>query len=353
MSVSISIVAATITVTSLVSPECGYFPGAYFDSQARTTLQRRAMEKWPGPSQLVRRWQAGELNHREKMAVLLGASVSHDVVLLPLYREAIESDNDRLRMAAAYGYRELLGELSPNVTGGVNRALAQALATEMDVVAQTLRERPLVEFWLQAALAAEGKTMPGWRGVVFQRPAGVSLRAVERVVSFDDLRFLTVAYRLAETQSSRLALLRLLEAVTLQRFVKMPQGVRAGWGQKHVNEALEAADAFVEYWVDVRCVLDPRLVLSASMAELGVWGVQPLGPDAFDFWLQVLKRGQPEWRMMAARRLYEFGGPWADLSVFRAESNDQTALWEGLVAWYGTPVPNQGGQTDPSSVPGH
>jgi hypothetical protein len=351
MSVGISI-AAAITITSLVSPECVYFPGSYFDTRAKTTLQRRAMEKWPGPSELARRWRADELDRREKMAVLLGASVSHDVVLLPLYRDAIESDDDRLRMAAAYGYRELLGDSPPNVADGVSENAAEALATEMDLVARTLRERPLVELWLQAALAAEGRSMPGWRGVVFQRPTGVSFRAVERVLGFEDFRYLAAAYRIAEERSSRLALLRLLEAVTLQQFVHMPPGSRSGWGGRHLNDALEKADTFVEYWADVRCTFDPRLVLTGSLAELGIHGVQPLGSDAFDLWLHVLRRGRPQWRMMAARRLYELGGRWSDASVFLAESSAEVESWQDLVAWYGAPPVNRGMQPDRQRVPG-
>jgi len=334
MSLSICIAAAAVVATNFVSPEVGYFPGSFFEAKAKAHLQRRAMEQWPGPSQIVAEWRSGGFDSRETIAILLGMSASHDPVLLPLYREAVMSANGRVRMAAAYGYRDLLGDARPGVSSGVDLRVAEQLAAEMSAVEQTLRARPLVEFWLQAALMNEGTSMPGWRGVVFKRPQGVCLRAVEQVMEFDDFRYLATAYRLAETKTLRIGLVHLLEAITLQEFFVQPPESK-GWGMKDVDEALEAADLFVENWIDVRCTTDPTRILTAAMDTMGVRGVQPLAANAYEFWLQVLKRGHAPWRMMAARQLYNLGGRWSQLSVLQTNSKAQTAEVDELVEWYG------------------
>lgn len=334
MSLNISIVAMVVAAANFVSPEVSHFPNSYFEAGAKPILQRRAMEKWPGPSQLVEMWHAGEFNGREKMAVLLGASAWHDPILLPLYRESITSSNARMRMVAAYGYRDLLADGLPNVTSGVDPESAQRLAAEMDAVAETLRTRPLVEFWLQAALAADGGSMPGWRGVVLQRPRGACLRAVEQVMEFDDFSYLTTAYRAAEKRGTRLGLLRLLEAVTLQEFLVIPSGDRATWGATNMDEALGALDAYLALWVDRRCTIDPEPILESSAVALGAKGVDPLAPNSYHFWLLLLKQGTSSQRVMAARRLYQLGGRWSTLSLFQSGSPEQVAAVDEILAWY-------------------
>lgn len=335
MSVSMCIAAAAaVAATNFVSPEVRFFPGSFFEAKAKAHLQHRAMEQWPGPSQILAEWETGGFDSRETMAILLGMSASHDPVLLPLYREAVMSADGRVRMAAAYGYRDLLGDARPDVAGGVDLRVAEQLAAEMGAVEQTLRERPLVEFWLQAVLMDNGSSMPEWRGVVFKRPQGVCLRAVEQVLEFDDFRYLATAYRRAETKTLRIALMHLLEAITLREFFEKPAESR-GWGMKDVDEALEAADLFVDHWIDVRCTTDPARILTAAMDTMGVRGVRPLTANAYDFWLQVLKRGRATWRMMAARQLYNLGGRWSRLSVLRTSSEEQAAEVDALVEWYG------------------
>jgi len=334
MSLSMSIVAIVVGAASFKAPEVSYFPGSYFEAEAKARLQRRAMEKWPGPSQIVDHWQSGDLTRRQKMAILLGASASHDPVLLPLYREAVTSTGDRLRMAAAYGYRDLLGDALPDVAGGVDLDSAQQLAQEIEVVTRTLRERPLVEFWLQGVLMNEGSSMPGWQGVVLRRSQGTSFRAVEKVLNFHDFSYLATAYRVAVRKSTRLSLMKLLEAITLQRFLTKPIGSRTGWGAKDINEAFQATDAFLDYWIDRRCTTDPDLILSSSMETMGVGGGQPLAATSYDFWLRVLKGGAVSWHMMAARQLYDLGGRWSQLSMFQAESKSQIAARDELIVWY-------------------
>jgi hypothetical protein len=334
MSLSMSIAAMLLATTNFVSPEVAYFPGSFFEANAKTHLQQRAMDQWPGPSQIVDQWQSGDLDMPERMAILLGMSASHDPVLLPIYRQAVLSDNDRIRMAAAYGYRELLGDAAPNLADGVDIESARQLAGEMDAVARTLRERPLVEFWLQSVLMADGTSMPGWQGVVLNRPKGLGLRAVERVLGFEDLPYLATAYRRAQGRDTRVSLMRLLEAITLREFLVVPSDPRAGWGSKHINEALEAADEFVDYWIDVRCTTDSNTILAASMNAMGVRGVQPLAPESYEIWLRVLKEGSASWYMMAARQLYDLGGRWSQLSVLQADSPSQIAARDELIKWY-------------------
>jgi len=334
MSLSICIAAAAVAATNFVSPEVGYFPGSFFEAKAKAHLQHRAMEQWPGPAQIMTRWRSDGFTPQETMAILLGMSASHDPVLIPLYRDAVASPDGRLRMAAAYGYRDLRGDAQPNVSGGVDLRIAEQLAAEMRDVERTLRERPLVEFWLQAALMNDGRSMPGWRGVVFKRPQGTCVRAVEQVMEFEDFGYLAAAYRLAETNALRVGLMRLLEAISLQEFFTKPTGTRTGWGTRDIDEALEAADLFVDQWIDVRCTTDPDRVLAVSMSAMGVRGVQPMAADAYDVWLQLLRRGRTQWRMMAARQLYNLGGRWSQLSVLQSDAKAQKEEFDQLVAWY-------------------
>ena len=334
MSLSMSIVAVVVGAASFKAPEVSYFPSSYFEAEAKVRLQRRAMEKWPGPSQIVDLWQSSDLTRRQKTAILLGASASHDPVLLPLYREAITSTNGRLRMAAAYGYRDLLGDALPDVAGGVDLESAEQLAREIEVVTRTLRERPLVEFWLQGVLMSEGASMPGWQGVVLRRPQGTCFRAVEKVLNFHDFSYLATAYRLAVQRSTRISLVKLLEAITLQKFLIKPIGSRTGWGAKDIDKAFQATDAFLDYWIDSRCITDPSVILSSSLKTMGASGVRPLAPESYDIWLRVLKDGAVPWHMMAARQLYDLGGRWSQLSVFQAESKSQIAARDQLIVWY-------------------
>ena len=334
MSLSMSIAAVVAAATTFISPEVSHFPGDFFDSDAKQTLQRRAMERFPGPEQIVDLWNSGTLTHREKMAILLGVSASHNPVLLPMYREAVTAAHPRIRMAAAYGYRDLLGDALPNVSAGVDLGMGQQLSGEIAVVAETLRVRTLTEFWLAAALAGEGKSIPGWRGVVMRRSAGICLNAVEKIVVFEDFQALAMAYRSTERPGTKAGLLRLLEAVTLQQFYTKSNGATSGWGMKNMEDAVEAADQFLALWLDQRCVSDVSVILEASLAGMGARGVDPFGSNSWEVWLRLLKQGTPGWRMMASRRLYELGGRWSGLSMFQAESESQIKVRDGLVEWY-------------------
>jgi len=330
------ILAMTATVvSSFASPEVGHFPGSFFDTKAKSRLQQRAMDRWPGPSQVLDLWRAGALDTEAKVAVLLGCSASHDPVLLPIYREAATSTNPRLRMAATYGYRDLLGDGLPDVSAGVDIEAGRRIALEIDRVAETLRARPLSEFWLQALLAAEDGAMPGWSGVTMQRPPGVSVGALEKVIDIEDFGLLAAAWRSAEQLTTKMALVRLLEAATLQSFMVKPQGDRTGWGLRDMEEAFAATDAFVGLWLDQQCSTNPDRVVGYSLSRMGVRGLRPTDPRAWDLWIAILDRGEPAWRMMAAKRLYALGGRWAELSVFRAGSPAQVQRLDMLRRDYG------------------
>ncbi len=334
MSLSLSIVALMMGAATFKAPEVSYFPGSYFDADAKAGLQRRAMEKWPGPSQIVDLWQSGELSRKKRWR----SCWEHPRPTIPYCFRSISrpstSKNDRLRMAAAYGYRDLLGDALPDLAGGVDLESARLLAEEMEAVKRTLRDRPLVEFWLQSVLMSEGKSMPGWRGVVLRRSPGISLQAVEKVLNFEDFAFLATAYRTAEKTGTRVGLMKLLEAITLQRFFSKPTDNRTGWGAKDINEGFHATDEFLDYWIDRQCTTDPSVILSSSMSTMGASGVRPLAPESYEVWLRVLKDGAPPWQMMAARQLYDLGGRWAQGSVFQVDSKSQRAARDQLLLWY-------------------
>ena len=80
--------------------------------------------------------------------------------------------------------------------------------------------------------------MPGWRGLVLNRSQGICFSAVEKILEFNDVSYLTTAYRHAVQKRTKISLMRLLEAVALQTFFTKPNNSRAGWGSKDIDEAL-------------------------------------------------------------------------------------------------------------------
>ena len=51
--------------------------------------------------------------------------------------------------------------------------------------------------------------------------------------------------------------------------------------------------------------------------------------------LRVLEKGDGRWWPLAARRLYECGGPPADLSILQYQAEESTKLRGLLLKWYG------------------
>jgi len=319
----------------LSSGEVRYFPGSYFDDVARDRLQQKAMVRWPGPSELRLLWREGGLNNNQRIALLLGAAAHHDASLLDLYLEAVLSDSQRLRQAGAYGYRDLIGDLQPNVVPGVDDDAARRLAAEIEAVRSTLRFHSMVEMWLQAALQHEPRGLQGSRGILQRRPSDACFRAVERLMGPEDLEVLIRAYRIAEDYGNRFPLLKLIEALTLNQFIVMPLGDHKGWGVEVYEDGLDLLDEWIAEWVDGRCELDYGRVVSASLARMGAVGVGPLDPDACAVWGMVLDQGDPRWWAVAARRLYECGGPWMELSVLQAQSKQNRWGRDFLLNWFG------------------
>ncbi|MCK5375953.1 MAG: hypothetical protein KAJ97_02660 [Acidobacteria bacterium] len=339
MAMTAIVVAATMSASVLSSGQVQFFPGSYFDTRVRVPLQRTVMERWPGPGELLRMWREEELSEKQRLALLLGGAVHHDPMLLPTYREAIASDSQRLRQGAAYGFRDLLADLRPNVTGGVDDEAARKLGEEMDAVAQTLRQESLLALWLQAALANEGASLPGWQGVVLQRSSRSCFRAAERVAGVADLELLATAYRISRDRYNRIALMQLIEGVSLSRFVVKPSGEGKGWGPQIYTNGLNDLDSALRRWSRGGCSVDGEAVLRENLRKMGIEGVDPLAPEGCGLWRGVLARGLPAWWMLAARRLYACGGPWFELSTLDRDKERTRELRERMLAWYKPPRP--------------
>jgi hypothetical protein len=331
---AVILIQAAVSTAVVSSDEIRFFPGSYFERRARADLQRTAMDRWPGPSGLIRLWDSGELGEEDRVALLLGAAAHHDPRLLRLYRAAVTSDSQRLRQAGAYGYHDLLGDRRPNVSRGVDDAASERLSAEIRAVYWTLRRQSLVELWLQALLANEELGLPGYEGVVPERAATDCLSAIDRVMASEDLQLLITAYQISQTRQHRIGLMRLIEGMTLSRFITKPQGDRAVWGQEVYDRALGELDASIERWTSRRCRIGFRRVVSANLERLGALGVDPLHPDACYVWGQILLLEEPAWWAIAARQLYSCGGRWSSLSVLQADSAGNRARRDALIKWH-------------------
>lgn len=328
------LLASALGASVVSSEEAQWFPGDYFHSRARESLQRRVMTSWPGPTALVGLWRADELDEDDRVSLLLGAAAYRDPQLLPLYRRALASGSQRLRQAAAYGYRDLLADQLPDVRGGIDDRAVALLDEEMALVAWTLDRRSLLELWLQAALANEGSGLPGWEGITLTRPLGVCLKAVEAVAGMGDLELLVAAVEASGDIALRTNLLKLIEGLTLSRFLVMPGDRTTGWGPHVFDDALGELATAVRRWEAAGCRVDDAAVLRSNLAGLGVSGVEPLAAEGCLLWVGVLERGHPRWWMLASRRLYACGGPWLPLSAMDAQSPANTARRQELLDWH-------------------
>ena len=334
LSAMIATVQLLLGSALLHASEVRHFPGSYFDASGRPQLQARVMQTWPGPSAIVDMWRTGRLETPQSLAILLGAPVHHDPALLPVYREAIESPTPRIRQAAAYGYHDLIGDRLPDVSAGVSGREAARLAAEMDVLAETLRRQPLVAIWVQALLSSEGRRLPSFSGVAPQRSAPDCLKAIDTLLTFDDLDLLVEAYQLSGRRPTRIALMRLIEAVTLSRFMPGAASATRAWGPEVYDQAMIDLDAAIAGWQRDGCALDASRVLAASFATMGVELADPLGPGACAYWQNVLRAGDPGWWATAARQLYVCGGPWRELSVLQPDSDLMSERRLELMRWY-------------------
>jgi hypothetical protein len=188
--------------------------------------------------------------------------------------------------------------------------------------------------WLQSLLDAEDLDLPGYRGASLVRGPMNCLRSIELLMTEDDIALLIRAYRTTESQETRFSLYRLIEALTINRFLEMPKGPRAGWGSAVYQSALYQFENWLEYWVDRRCRISSSRMLRESLEKLGARGVRPTSRDACFVWQLVLREEYPGWWAVAARRLYECGGPWVELSVLQAESPANKEARDWLLNWY-------------------
>jgi hypothetical protein len=334
MSLTALILQLSVCASVVTTQEVSYFPGSYFDSEARVTLQRKVMETWPGPSGLLALWRSGDLGEEQKVAVLLGGAAFHHPKLYPIYLEAVRSESERLRQAGYYGYRNLIGDRLPNVRQGVDREAAEHIGREIRMMWWTSRIQPLVATWLQSLMDSEGLELPGYRGASLPRPALDCLRAVETLMTEDDVELLIRAYRTSESSETRFSLMRLIEALTLSSFVEIPKGHRTAWGQEVFDAAVDRFESWLSYWADERCRISSWRMIRASFEGLGLRGVNPTGRDECILWQHVLKENRTAWWSLASRRLYECGGPWRPLDVFAAESPKNGEIRQQILKWF-------------------
>jgi hypothetical protein len=333
----ISLLIATSLVVNadlMIFPQVQSFPSSLYDSELGYQVSKAVLDVWPGPTALLQQWQTQELSQDARVTLLLGAAAFHDPQLLPMYVDGIGRAEQRVRQAAAYGYRDLLADRLPAVAGGIDDEQAALLSGEMVAVQATLRACPLVALWLNALLDNEGVHLPGYQGVVLKRAPPDCVHAVEALMGPEDLNLVVSAYRLSSKRRHRVSLMRLLEALSLRRLVARPSGSR-GWGDSVYDEALERLEHWLEEWYDVRCETDFEVLLQGSLEELGVRGAGPMDPSSCPVWQAVLRRGDPAWWVVASRRLYECGGPAEHLEVFRADSPANRKRREQLLKWFG------------------
>lgn len=343
MSVTTLLMVSMIGASAVSSEAIRWFPGDYFDSRVKSVFQSEVMESWPGPSQLMALWREGGLDEPAQVSLLLGGAVFHDPVLLPAYREAVTSELPRVRQAAVYGYRDLLADNLPDVRGGVNDGDAAQLGEEMEWVMRTIARRSMLELWLQALLAHDGLALPGWRGVTLERQPTVSLRAVEQLVFVEDLNLLLEAYDISQDYSTRVNLLKLVEAISLSRFIVMPEGAKEGWGRQVFETAMAGLEGARRQWSAGGCTVDGDAVLSRNLRAMGVTGIDTRSEEGCQVWVNVLDRGFPRWWMLASRRLYACGGPWAEMSALSPDGPRDREHRARLLAWFKPLRPNAQG----------
>ena len=334
MVVTTVILMAALSGSALSPRAVMDFPGGYFDSQVRENFQRYVMASWPGPTELMHLWRDGDLSEEQRVALLLGGAVYHDPAMLPAYREAIKSESQRLRQAAIYGFRDLIGDSPPNVNVTIDEIARLAIADEMRWVQRTLRRHSLLEMWLQSALVQEGASLPDYIGVKLDRPARYCFGAAERLFDVGDLDLLVTAYEQSQDRENRFALLKLIEAVSVSRFFIIPAGQNKGWGKWTIDEALRRLDGRVRQWRNSNCQLEEEAALHQNLRSLGAKNMDPLDPSSDRLWLALLDGTNSRWWALAARRLYASGGPWYELSVLRPHSKENERRRNELSYWY-------------------
>lgn len=328
-----AIAAQLLAAAALLSaPELQHFPSSYFDTAGRVALQARAMESWPGPQGLIELWHTDELSVDQRAAILIGGAAHHDPSLLPLYSETLRSPARWLRKAAAYGFHDLIGDRLPDVSGNISDRQGARLAGEVDVIARTLATQTLVEMWLRALLLNEQRSLPGLSGIAPRRPPQDCLQAIDRLMTIDDLDRLVQTYELSNDTATRVALLRLIEGLTLSRFV--PRQRSKGWGSDLYGRAMARLGDALAQWRQGSCEVDIDRVLSDNLAAMGVPVDDVRSAGACETWLNVLRGGDPGWWKVSSQQLYRCGGPWKEISVLSAQTAGARQRRDELLRWY-------------------
>ena len=313
-----------------VSTEVRFFPGAYYASRGRFAVERQALETWPGPTVMRRLIASPDLTEDQRVAVLLGASAFHDPQLLPAYRAALGDPSPKVKKAAVFGYRVLLGDFPP-ADPDVRPEAVSSLGKEMEVVSRALSKESLVQVWLDSLLAPDGGSLSAHKGLVFDRPERVCALALDRLVQPEDLHLVAEAYRRAEGRRTRILLLRFLESLGMREMIDKPRGARIGWGDEIYRLGLDRGDALVEHL----CNTDVLAFLRARLAAVGARGVDPESPEAAFVWLTVLDKMPQSWWGVASRMLSRSGSPQEFISLFEPGSKASRAARERLLRFYG------------------
>lgn len=313
---------STLAAQGFGSPE--------WDGHAERHLQEVAMSRWPSPQGLLELWQAGDLDRNQKLGVLLGGAWFHDPALLPAYVDALADQDPKIRAAAHYGYRILIGDRRPPAQAVVSEKMAEAIATEIRLLQRSLEHGSLVDMWIECLLVSEETSRGLWSGIVPQRTPGDCLRALDQLVELEDLAEILAAYELAHSHRARLGLLRLAEGLGLQKFVFRPRGENAGWGAAIYQEAEERLD----FKLAALCSRHAEDWMQETFREIGVAGVSPLHVDACPVWREIIRVPYPQWGKVAAQRLYACGGPPVEVSILSARAESQEKLIDRVDSWY-------------------
>lgn len=305
-----------------------YFPGDYYGQEGRVIVARFALSHWPGPARLIELWRSGRLDEPERVGLLLGGAAFHDPALLPVYRAALGDPDERIREAAAYGFRDLVAAPLPRVERGVDSAAATQFQWELAAVEKQLATRDLVGFWLDR-LARPDDAGSG----VYRHAAAV--HALDALLRPEDLPELVSGYCRSRSRTERLSMLPLMQAMTCRQIILMPRGQRAGWGPSIYDFAMTS----LEGWLGRRCDFSPKAVLGITLAPYGMRRVDPMSPQACPAWLEVLRRGPAFQWPLASRQLYRCGGPPVFLSMLRPGSRRARQRRSRLLKWFGVHPP--------------
>lgn len=282
-------------------PDASAFPGVGVQREANmlAAIWQEAealLTSGPGPGQILARFRRGELTGDERVLVLLGACHSHDLQLVPLYQWAFEAGGAKDKLAAAIGFFYLVG-LDPPAPSAVPQKGDhwQELASRARELAREARTTPLARLWVRSYLAASGLSAGGF---VFRAPAEACLRALVRVAQPEDLAEVVALWPLV-VPAHRSYLVRLLEALTLSRWVPAPPNPQGPTGPWIMETAVNSVDA----WVSQLCrTPDGWASFWRRAAQLG-------DGDVREGLLTVLRQPYPPAWPVAAWHLQAWGAP--------------------------------------------